>query len=187
MSEYSPEERNQLLSLAHQSIRSQLAGRELRISAPSAHLAEMRGVFTTLHLHGKLRGCIGYVSASSPLYEAVIDSAAAAAFDDPRFGPVRENEVAGLQIDISVLSPMFPIAPEDVVVGEHGLMISHQGHRGLLLPQVALEWGWDREKFLSETCYKAGLPLDAWRQGARIEAFTAEVFGEKVGEESLQK
>jgi AmmeMemoRadiSam system protein A len=147
----------------------------------------MRGAFTTLHLHGKLRGCIGYVIATSPLYEAVIDTAAAAAFEDPRFDPVREAEAPDLQIEISVLSPMSAIAPEDVVVGKHGLMVFQYGRRGLLLPQVPLEWGWDREAFLSQTCHKAGLPLNAWKRGATIEAFTAEVFGEAVPEESLRK
>jgi AmmeMemoRadiSam system protein A len=187
MNEYSPEERKQLLSLAHQSIHSRLAGRELRVPAPSAHLAETRGAFTTLHLHGKLRGCIGYVVGTSPLYEAVIETAAAAAFEDPRFDPVRENEAAELEIEISVLSPMAAIDPEDVVVGTNGLMVSQHGRRGLLLPQVPLEWGWDRETFLSETCRKAGLPQDAWKHGAKIEAFTAEVFGETVPEQSLQQ
>jgi AmmeMemoRadiSam system protein A len=187
MSEYSPEERKQLLSLAHQSIRSQLGGRPLKVSPPSAHLAEMRGAFTTLHLYGKLRGCIGYVIATTALYEAVIDTAAAAAFEDPRFEPVREEEAPDLQIEISVLSPMSVIVPEDVMVGKHGLMISQYGRRGLLLPQVPLEWAWDREAFLSHACHKAGLPLDAWKRGATIEAFTAEVFGETVPEESLRK
>jgi AmmeMemoRadiSam system protein A len=187
MSEYSPEERKQLLSLAHQSIHSRLQGRSLRVPPPSAHLSEMRGAFTTLHLHGKLRGCIGYVIATNPLYEAVIDTASSAAFEDPRFEPVREDEAAHLQIEISVLSPMFPIAPENVEVGKHGLMVSQHGRRGLLLPQVPIGWGWDRETFLSQTCHKAGLPLDAWRRGATIEAFTAEVFGEAVAEESLKK
>jgi AmmeMemoRadiSam system protein A len=187
MSEYSPEERKQLLTLAHQSIQSQLQGRSLRVQPPSAHLSELRGAFTTLHLHGKLRGCIGYVVAHSPLYEAVIDTASAAAFEDPRFEPVREDEAADLQVEISVLSRMFPIAPEDVEIGRHGLMISQYGRRGLLLPQVPLEWGWDRETFLSQTCQKAGLQLDAWKRGAKIQAFTAEVFGETVAEESLKK
>jgi uncharacterized protein len=187
MNEYSPEERKQLLSLAHQSIASRISGRTLRVPAPSSHLAEMRGAFTTLHRQGKLRGCIGYVVATSPLYEAVIETAAAAASEDPRFEPVRQEEAAELQIEISVLTPMSMIAPGDVVVGKHGLMISQHGRRGLLLPQVPLQWGWDRETFLSETCHKAGLPLDAWKHDAKIEAFTAEVFGEAVSEESLQQ
>ncbi len=89
-------------------------------------------------------------------------------------------------MEISVLSPMFEIAPEDVVVGRHGLMVSYEGRRGLLLPQVAQEYGWDRETFLAQTCRKAGLPLDMWKRGAKLEAFTAEVFGEAEPGESLR-
>lgn len=187
MNEYSSEERKQLLALAHESIRSSLAGKPLMVAAPSPHLAELRGAFTTLHRHGKLRGCIGYVIATSPLYETVIDTASAAAFDDPRFEPVQASEEPDLKIEISVLSPMFPIEPEEVEVGKHGLMISHGMRRGLLLPQVPIEWGWDRETFLSQTCHKAGLPTDAWRHGAKIEGFTAEVFGEVVQEVPVRK
>jgi AmmeMemoRadiSam system protein A len=183
--EYSKEERKKLLRLAHQSIRAELAGRKLTTSPPSPHLAEKRGAFTTLHLGGHLRGCIGYVNASSPLYETVIETAAAAAFQDPRFVPVNAEEAAMLQIEISVISLMVPIKPDEVVIGKHGLLITHRGRRGLLLPQVPLEWGWNREQFLTELCHKAGLPSDAWEQGAQLEAFTAEVFGEEVPGASL--
>lgn len=184
--EYSAEERKQLLRLAHESVGAALEGRTLKVQPPSEHLSEKRGAFTTLHLNGRLRGCIGYVIAVNPLYETVIETAAAAAFDDPRFAPVTSEEAAKLQIEISVLSPMFPIKPEDVVVGKHGLMISYQGRRGLLLPQVPIEWGWDREDFLRELCFKAGLPGDAWQRGATLEAFTAEVFGEESPGDSLR-
>lgn len=187
MPEFSCNEREQLLRLAHESIRRALAGRELKIPPPSEHLAEKRGGFTTLRLNGKLRGCIGYVTATKPLYETVIETAVAAAFEDPRFAPVREEEAPHLQIEISVLSPMFAILPEDVVVGLHGLMVSEDDHRGLLLPQVPAEWGWDRETFLSQVCRKAGLPPDAWKHGARLEAFTAEVFGEAAPDELMSR
>ena len=123
--------------------------------------------------------------ASQPLYQTVLETAAAAATEDPRFNPVNEAEAGELQIEISVLSPMFPINAEEVVVGKHGLLISQYGRRGLLLPQVATEWMLDRETFLGQTCAKAGLPLDAWKQGAKIEGFTAEVFGEATPGESL--
>jgi uncharacterized protein (TIGR00296 family) len=99
--------------------------------------------------------------------------------------PVNETEEPHLQIEISVLSPLAPILPEKVETGRHGLMISHHGRRGLLLPQVPIEWGWDRERFLSETCRKAGLPPNAWQHGATIEAFTAEVFSELSPGDSL--
>jgi AmmeMemoRadiSam system protein A len=106
--------------------------------------------------------------------------------EDPRFPPVTEAEFGSLQVEISVLSPMFEIAPGDVVVGRHGLMVSHEGRRGLLLPQVAPEWGWDRETLLAQTCRKAGLLPDMWKRGAKLEAFTAEVFGEAEPGESLR-
>ena len=184
--EYSAQERRLLLRLAHESIRARLHGHSFDPPEPSAHLAEQRGAFTTLHRGGKLRGCIGYIVAANPLYLTVIETAAAAAFDDPRFMPVQEAEVPHLQIEISVLSPLAQIAPDGIEIGRHGLMISHQGHRGLLLPQVPIEWGWDRERFLAETCRKAGLPSDAWRRGATIEAFTAEIFSESSPAESLR-
>jgi AmmeMemoRadiSam system protein A len=176
--EYSDEERKLLLRLAYRAIAAKLRKEELDTSPPSAHLAELRGAFTTLHRRGQLRGCIGYVMPLYPLYRTIADTAVAAAFHDPRFIPVTSGELAELQIEISVLSPLAPIKPEEVVVGRHGLVVTLGNARGLLLPQVPLEWGWDREKFLSETCRKANLPPDAWKHGARLEAFTAEVFGE---------
>jgi uncharacterized protein len=210
--EYSTQERRCLLRLAHRSLRAAVrqepppalerTGAEHLESQtnqpdthpsgehsgahPPSHLGEPRGAFVTLHEDGQLRGCIGIISAVRPLDETVREMAAAAALDDTRFPPVSEDEFERLQIEISVLSPMFEIAPEDVVVGLHGLMISHGARRGLLLPQVPVEWGWDRESFLAHTCRKAGLPLDQWRRGARIEAFTAEVFGEGEPGESLR-
>ena len=106
------------------------------------------------------------------------ETARAAAFDDSRFSPVTREEALNLDVSLSVLSLLFPIDPEAVEVGRHGLIISLAGHRGLLLPQVPIEHGWDRETFLQQTCRKAGLPLDAWRHAATIEAFTAEVFSD---------
>lgn len=182
-SEYSPEERAILLRLAHRAIESRFDGERLDLTPPSEHLAAMRGAFTTLHLNGKLRGCIGYVVATHPLYRTVAETAEAAAFDDPRFSPVTAEEAAGLEIEISVLSKLRPIRPEDVVVGRHGLVIRKGSRRGLLLPQVPLQWGWDRETFLAQTCKKAGLPLDAWQQDAEIQMFIAEVFGDNDGKE----
>jgi AmmeMemoRadiSam system protein A len=189
--EYSVEERRWLLRLAHQSIRTAVTGTPppqtaLDAAQPSPHLREARGAFTTLHENGELRGCIGYVIAVEPLDETIRKTARAAALEDPRFAPVTEAELASLQLEISVLSPMFEIAPEDVVVGRHGLMVSYEGRRGLLLPQVAPEWGWDRATLLAQTCRKAGLPPDMWKRGARLEAFTAEVFGETEPGESLR-
>jgi AmmeMemoRadiSam system protein A len=112
------------------------------------------------------------------LYLAVAETARAAAFDDSRFSPVTKQEAVELGISLSVLSRLFPIRPDEVEVGLHGLVISFGSHRGLLLPQVPVEYDWDRETFLGQTCRKAGLPPDAWRKGAALEAFTAEVFGD---------
>ncbi len=112
------------------------------------------------------------------LYKIVADTARAAAFEDPRFEPVTLPEVPHLKVEISVLSPLQPIQPDEVVVGRHGLVIAQGTHRGLLLPQVAPEWEWDRETFLAQTCLKAGLPADAWQHGAELQGFTAEVFSE---------
>ena len=187
MSEYSDDERKQLLRLAHYAIAAELQRSPLDTTHPSEHLAEPRGAFTTLHRDGKLRGCIGYVIPIHPLYRTIAETAAAAAFRDPRFRPVTLVELPKLQIEISVLSPMTAIAPEDVEVGKHGLLVTYGSNRGLLLPQVAVEWNWDRETFLCETCRKAGLPPAAWQQGATLEAFTAEVFGETEPGESLRE
>ena len=178
-SEFSAEERTQLLQLAHESILSALEAREIPLDPPSPHLTEPRGAFTTLYLHDRLRGCVGYVLPISSVYRAVADTARAAAFEDTRFYPVTLDEAAQLKIELSILSPPQPIKPEDIEIGRHGLLISMHGYRGLLLPQVPIEHHWDRETFLDQTCRKAGLPSDAWRKGAIIEGFTAEVFGEK--------
>ena len=181
--EFSQDERTLLLRLAHESILSALEPREIPLEPPTAHLAQPRGVFTTLHLGGELRGCVGYVLPISPLYRAVAETARAAAFDDTRFYPVTLEEAPNLEIELSVLSVPQPIHAEAVEVGRHGLLISMGGRRGLLLPQVPVEHHWDRTTFLQQTCRKAGLPPDAWEKGAVIEAFRAEVFGEEQGQE----
>jgi len=177
--EFSTEERTILLRLAHESILSALDEREIPLDPPSAHLAELRGAFTSLYLRGELRGCVGYVLPVSSVYRAVAETARAAAFEDTRFCPVTREEASDLQIELSILSAPQPIAADAVEIGRHGLLISMAGRRGLLLPQVPVEHHWDRVTFLEQTCRKAGLPLDAWQKGAKIEAFTAEVFGEK--------
>jgi AmmeMemoRadiSam system protein A len=140
-----------------------------------------RGAFVSLHtLGGDLRGCIGYVLPLGPLYRAVIENAVNAARRDPRFPPVAPREVAGLRIEISAMGTPETVKDiQEIEVGRDGLILSDGAARGLLLPQVATEYGWDRETFLDQTCRKAGLPIGAWRHGAaRIERFSAEVFGE---------
>jgi AmmeMemoRadiSam system protein A len=173
--EYTSEERGLLLQFAHAAIISVAENREPPAANPQPHLCEPRGVFTTLYLHGALRGCVGFPSPVLPLYRAVMDSARAAASEDPRFQPVRPTEAHELRISISVLSPLRRILPEEVEIGRHGLVITDGGRRGLLLPQVPVEHGWDRVTFLEQVCRKAGLPPHAWR-GAQLEAFTAEVI-----------
>jgi AmmeMemoRadiSam system protein A len=181
MADYSQDERALLLRLAHDAIFSTIERRDIRLDPPSEHLAEPRGAFTSLYLHGQLRGCVGYVLPISPVYRAVADTARAAAFEDTRFQPVTLPEARELQIELSILTPPQSIAAESIEIGRHGLLITMGIRRGLLLPQVAVEHHWDRVTFLQQTCRKAGLPLDAWQNGATIEAFSAEIFGEKSG------
>jgi AmmeMemoRadiSam system protein A len=176
--EFSLDERTILLRLAHDSILSALERREIPLDPPTDHLAQPRGAFTTLYLRGELRGCVGYVLPISPVYRAVADTARAAAFEDTRFKPVTLPEARDLEIELSILSPPQPIAADAIEIGRHGLLITMAGHRGLLLPQVPTERNWDRATFLEQTCRKAGLPAHAWQNGATIEAFTAEIFGD---------
>lgn len=180
--EYGPEERELLLHLAHTAIVSALEKRDMDADLPShvaEHLSQARGAFTTLYAKGKLRGCVGYPTALLPLYRTIVETARAAAFDDPRFVPVTLAEASDLRISISVLSPLRPIAADGVEVGRHGLLISSGSRRGLLLPQVPVEHGWDRITFLEQACAKAGLAHDAWHNPQiKIEAFTAEVFAD---------
>jgi AmmeMemoRadiSam system protein A len=176
--EFSPEERRLLLAVAHEAIAATLERREISLELPSPHLAEPRGVFTTLYYRGELRGCVGYVTPVAPLYRTVAESARGAAFYDSRFQPVTPDVARELLVSLSVLSQLQPIPAEEIEIGRHGLLISLGRHRGLLLPQVPVEHGWDRSTFLEQTCKKAGLPLNAWQTGARIEAFTAEVFAD---------
>lgn len=177
---HSSDDRRALLDLAREAIVE--AVRYGRIShAPSAAgaLAQPSGAFVTLHRRGRLCGCIGQVEASKSLAETVVHCAICAAVEDPRFPPVRPEEVGELEIEISILSPLEPIQPEKIEVGRHGLLVARSDRRGVLLPQVAVEQHWTRQRFLEETCVKAGLEREAWRDPAtRLAAFTAEVFSE---------
>ncbi|MBZ5495314.1 MAG: AmmeMemoRadiSam system protein A [Acidobacteriia bacterium] len=143
-------------------------------------LLERRGAFVSLHRGAELRGCIGLLSSEGELYRTVQRCALSAALEDSRFKPVTRHEVADLKIEISVLSPFERITDVHVIeVGRHGLIVSLGGLRGLLLPQVATKYDWDRETFLAQTCRKAGLPSNAWRQpNAAIQIFEAQVFSE---------
>ncbi|MGI5818594.1 MAG: AmmeMemoRadiSam system protein A [Armatimonadota bacterium] len=170
-----------LLRLARETIRQYVSDR----SAPplpegDPEFLRERAVFVTLHKHGQLRGCIGSLEAHEPLAEAVRSSAISAATRDPRFPPVSADEVDDVEIEISVLSPLERVErPEDIVVGIHGVMVADGMRRGVFLPQVAPEQGWDRDTMLCYLCaHKAGLPADAWRGDAELHVFTTQVFSE---------
>lgn len=138
-----------------------------------------RGAFVTIHIRGRLRGCIGIVEPGDPLGEIIAHCAAGAALHDSRFPPTRAEELEHLEIEISLLSPPEPISSDQVVIGRHGLLISREGKRGLLLPQVAVEHKLNREQFLDETCRKAGIPPKSWQDsGTEIFGFTCEIFSE---------
>ena len=180
-SSLSPQEREKLLALARRTIAQFLeSGTVPAVEVTEPGLLQERGAFVTLKEHGQLRGCIGYLTAEGPLYLTVQRAAIAAATSDPRFPPVTLEELADIKIEISVLSPIEPIEDvNQIEVGRHGLIIVKGRNQGVLLPQVATEEGWDREEFLRAVCRKAGLPEDAWKKGAKLYVFTAEVFEEQ--------
>jgi len=170
-----------LLAVARESIEYYLAnGKQKTFANTDSELAVPAGAFVTLKEQGELRGCIGQVEAVAPLLETVASCAISSAVHDPRFPPVTGVEVPKLKIEISVLTPAVAVAKvEDIVVGRDGLIIEKGFHRGLLLPQVPEEWGWNREQFLQNLCRKAGLGPDEWKSGAKIYSFQALVFGEE--------
>jgi len=173
------QEKKHLKELARESIRTALEDEpEPELQIDSDILNEKCGAFVTLTIHGELRGCIGLIVGVKPLYEAVIEMARQAAFNDPRFPALTKSEFDNIEIEISVLSPLETITdPDKIKVGKHGLLIKRGFHSGLLLPQVATEYGWDRETFLRHTCLKAGLPQDSHLDsGTEIQIFTAHVF-----------
>jgi uncharacterized protein, PH0010 family len=183
MIDLNDEHRKTLLGIARQSIAAVLGGRtpEWKAGDFDEVLRRPAGAFVTLKTHeGDLRGCIGSIQAVEPVYKAVLSSAISAAFRDPRFAPLRAGELENLDLEISVMGPIEVVTNiEDIVVGRDGLIVRRGRDAGLLLPQVATEYGWDRQTFLRQTCVKAGLPRDAWRAGdCRIEKFSAVVFGE---------
>ena len=178
----SSQERQLLLKVARGVIEAGAQGKPApALPEPSEKLRRPCGGFVTLSKKGQLRGCIGYIQAVKPLVETVAEMAESAAFRDPRFPPVTSAELPELSIEISVLSPFRKIdTTDEVEVGLHGLHIRKGWNSGLLLPQVATEYGWDRDEFLDHTCMKAGLPAKAWRDGGcEISVFSAEIFGEE--------
>jgi AmmeMemoRadiSam system protein A len=171
-------EKKQLKQLAQQTIEGVLFGQDKNEFEPTEALKEKRGAFVTIKHKEQLRGCIGYIKGVLPLYETIREMAIQAAFRDPRFSPLQKNEWEDIDIEISVLTPMKKINDiSEIVVGIHGLYIEKGPYSGLLLPQVATEHQWDSLTFLENTCYKAGLPTDAWKsKDAIIYVFSADVF-----------
>ena len=169
-----------LLKLARDAIVYYLnTGKHMQIKIDDTTLEEKRGAFVTLKTHGDLRGCIGYPLPVDPLYTTIIDAAIMAATKDFRFQPLTEEELPDTHIEISVLS--LPKAIKDtseIQVGKHGIIITQGSNKGLLLPQVPVEWDWDLEAYLRHGCIKAGLEEDAWKKDTQIEIFSAQVFSE---------
>jgi uncharacterized protein len=179
---FSDEQKKKLLALARRTIEEGARGKKKPKGGEDDEVLKMpAGAFVSLHKKGRLRGCIGRFEADSPLSETVVDMAWAASKSDPRFNEVGADELPDIDIEISVLSPLRKISDvKDIEVGRHGIYIIRGGRRGTLLPQVALEQGWNREAFLRHTCMKAGLPPDAYKdEGTEIYIYDALVFGEK--------
>jgi len=182
MSPLAKQEKVALLKLAREAIVRKIKhGLDDIQAVDDPNLQVPAGAFVTLHRGGELRGCIGRIGAEAPLFAVIQEMAVAAATHDPRFPHVQAEEIDGLSLEISVLSGMQTCSDiSQIEVGKHGLMITSEWNSGLLLPQVATEWGMDRETFLSHTCMKAGLPADFWKYGSpKIEMFSAEVFSEE--------
>ncbi|HEX7419074.1 MAG TPA: AmmeMemoRadiSam system protein A [Thermoanaerobaculia bacterium] len=176
-------QRTTLLQIARDSIAAVLEGRRADLTQYTLDddLRRPAGAFVTLNdRDGELRGCIGSIEPVAPLFQAVSSSAVSAAVRDPRFPPVKRDELPSLHLEISVMGPIMAVKDvNEIEVGRDGLIIRRGHNAGLLLPQVGTDYGWDRETFLSQTCVKAGLPPIAWRSpDTRIERFYAEVFGE---------
>jgi AmmeMemoRadiSam system protein A len=181
MSEFLNEtQKNYLLGLAREVITARLtSGKMMKHATTDPVLRAGRGAFVTLKVDGELRGCIGYPLPYKPLADTVAEMAVAAATQDTRFEPLAAPELPRLEIEISALTLPHPVADfSEIVVGKHGIIVSKGRSKGLLLPQVPLEYGWDLPTYLGHGCQKAGLPKDEWKRDAKIEIFEAQVFSE---------
>jgi AmmeMemoRadiSam system protein A len=176
----SEDQRQYVLGIARRAVVTQVTGEMLPADLSDFELPDASGVFVTLKNDGRLRGCLGTLQCREGLDHEVARCAADAACADPRFDAVTPDELPGISIEVSVLGPLEPVDPsagDTIEIGRHGLVVEAGRRRGLLLPQVATEYNWTRDVFLRHTCLKAGLDGDAWRHGARVYRFEAEVFG----------
>jgi AmmeMemoRadiSam system protein A len=173
------DDQRRLLSLARRAIEARVRRQPAPAPEHGGALDSPRGAFVTIHCHGDLRGCLGRLDPGEPLAKTITDLAASVSDSDPRFEAVRPGELDAIDLEISVLTPEREVTSvAEIEVGRHGVIVEQGGHRGLLLPQVATEYGWDAQTLVSHTCLKAGLSADAWRHGARLLVFEAQVFGE---------
>jgi AmmeMemoRadiSam system protein A len=180
--ELSPNEKAALLAIARHAIETYVrTGKAYVEPREEMALNQRNGCFVTIKQRGQLRGCIGNFQSEHPLFREVAEMAIASATKDPRFYPMREEDLAGFELEVSVLSPLRKIdSIQEIEVGRHGIYLEKGFYRGVLLPQVAVEHGWDRDTFLKQTCVKAGLPTNAWSaDDAEIYVFSAQIFGEK--------
>jgi hypothetical protein len=173
------DEQRHLLTIARRAVEARVRRQDPPAVVAEPADAASPGAFVTILVRGTLRGCLGRLMTDHPLPELIRHLGGEVADSDPRFDPVRVDELAHLSVEISVLTPEQEIrSVAEIEVGRHGLIVEHAGRRGLLLPQVPIEYGWDRDTFVAQTCLKAGVAIDAWRRGAHLFVFEAQVFGE---------
>lgn len=173
-------DRRALLDIARAAIAAHVMGHAIPAVVCADALRRLAGAFVSLHANGELRGCIGHIEPDEPIGEIIASCARSACSLDPRFPAVTVSELDNLAVELSILGPLEDVLSADQIeIGRHGLAVERGRHRGLLLPQVATEWGWSRQVFIEHTCKKAGLPGDAWQHGAKLWRFEAEVFGER--------
>jgi AmmeMemoRadiSam system protein A len=178
-----------LLDVAHRAIKHYLdTKKSLKVKTDDAVLLEKRGAFVTLKVDDQLRGCIGYPLPHKSLMETIIDCSVAASTQDFRFSSITAEEISRLNVEISVLTlPRTIEEVSEIIIGDHGIIISKGMAKGLLLPQVPIEWDWDLETYLKHGCLKAGLAEDAWKKGAKIEIFSAQIFSDYSGYQKMDK